>query len=86
MVRLVPAGNADTAAFAVLCSLGYELSLVPGAEEERICAKKDGHEFVAESPITVLGLVALHQARGDDWKPRDDEVARMLRFEAQRRI
>ena len=30
-------------------------------------ANKDSHEFVAGTPLELLGLVALWEARGDDW-------------------
>lgn len=47
-------------------------------------AKKERREFVATSPLALLGLVALWEGRGDEWqeKPGGPDLLRQLKREA----
>ncbi len=60
----------------------WEASERPNADDW--WAEKDGHEFVARSPLGLLGLVALWEMRGDEWqeKPCESEVLRQLKADA----
>lgn len=83
MVTLSSAANAETAATAVLWDQGYELRLIRmGEERATLLRAQNGHdEFVAESALEILGLVALYKARGENWQPTDEEVARCIELE-----
>jgi hypothetical protein len=37
-------------------------------------AERDGSSFVAESPVPLLGLIALAEIRGENWQATDDEI------------
>lgn len=37
-----------------------------------------GNDYVAEDPLSLLGLVKLHEVRGDNWKVSDDEIDKYL--------
>lgn len=61
-------------ALLVLKSKGYTVRLE--AVEDRFAewhAQKGDDEVVATNPVELLGLVALWEARGDDWERRSDE-------------
>jgi len=47
-------------------------------------AEKEGREFVATSPLALLGLVALWESRGDEWqeKPGEPDLLQQLKREA----
>ncbi|HEU4477959.1 MAG TPA: hypothetical protein VFR80_05530 [Pyrinomonadaceae bacterium] len=44
----------------------WEASERPSADDW--WAEKEGREFVATTPLALLGLVALWESRGDEWK------------------
>ena len=57
MVRIATAENSDTAAFSTLLEKGYILNVELNTDSTSglYIAKKEGHEFIGEDPIAVLG-------------------------------
>ena len=45
--------------------------------------EKGGREFVAKSPLGLLGLVALWESRGDEWQKRPEEPELIGRLKAE---
>jgi hypothetical protein len=74
-VKIVSDDDVDAAAFAILKSEGYEFrrELHPETEVEYDVAESKGDQFWGLSPAEVLGLVTLFSARGEHWKPSNDE-------------
>lgn len=69
--RIASAGNTGNHALAVLEAKGYSVVLYPDASEagsHDYWATKDGRDFIARDPVEVLGLVALWEQFGDDWR------------------
>lgn len=60
----------------------WEASERPNADDW--WAEKDGREFVASSPLGLLGLVALWERRDDEWqaKPGEVNLVEQLKVEA----
>jgi len=85
MVRIASAGNADTAAFFALNAKGYSVSVRLKSDNKTgwYVATLGENEFIGESPIETLGLIALFEQRGENWKPTDQEVDRFTEFENQ---
>lgn len=83
MTKIASAGNSDSAAYAVLLSKGYTVKI----EKKTDCnagwyvAEKDGSKFIGDTPIETLGLIAMFEYRGEDWKPTDLEVMAITEFE-----
>jgi hypothetical protein len=72
-VRIASAGNTGNHALEVLKAKGYSVVLYPDAREDGLndyWATKDGRDFTARDPVEVLGLVALWEQFGDDWRER----------------
>lgn len=85
MVHIGAAGNADTAAYAVLLEQGFimEARQLSRDEEPIYVAKRGSDSFTGGGPLEILGLIFLYQARGANWMPTDEEVDRFTEFEAQ---
>lgn len=83
MFRLSEVHEVNNVSVITLREKGYrvwwEASERPSADDW--WAEKDGREFVARSPLGLLGLVALWEARGDGWqeKPGEADVLRQLK-------
>jgi len=69
--NLGSAGNTENPSLVVLHSKGYELKIENVADN--FChyfASRDGRRFVGQSATEVLGLVALWEFFGDDWRKK----------------
>ena len=76
------AGNTYNSALLALRSKGYKLKLeyTKNSDENGLFpylpdwdAEKDGCVFSATNPVELLGLVAMWETRGNNWKTQDDE-------------
>ena len=80
-LHLHTAANTAVPCLHALIAKGYTVShyfLDLGGEEKRPqwSAEKDGRLFTAEGLEEVLGLVAMWEVRGDDWRLKDGEYER----------
>jgi hypothetical protein len=74
-MHITACGNTEVPAYLALQQAGFDVS-------RRICedglemwiAKRDPVMFSGPSALEVLGLYAMWQIRGDDWKTTDDEL------------
>jgi hypothetical protein len=75
--------NTHNPALITLKKKGYELWIDPPKTEEGEVdlsqheiglwwAKKQEHEFYADDPLSLLGLVSIWESRGDSWINEDD--------------
>ena len=76
--RLVAAGNTVVPAILALEALGFTLSRPPAGAGSGVWATRGEETFIAEDPVTVLGLVRLVELRGWDWRAPDAEIERVL--------
>lgn len=87
------AGNTHNPALLALKAKGYELFLgfFPEEDEkspwypEMPCweAYKEGRLFSATTPVELLGLVALWETRGDNWRTEKHELRLYQEFMAK---
>jgi hypothetical protein len=71
------AGNTYVPAYLVLLEKGYAVRREepPSAGGEALWyAENEEHRFIAEDVLLLLGLVALYEARGEQWKASDAEI------------
>lgn len=82
MIKLSTADTVETTAFAVLRERGFDLRVVDmGADKTRLIVASDGkHEFRGHSALEILGLLAVYQARGEDWHPTEDDMHHRTKF------
>lgn len=78
---IAEAGNVLSAAMGCLRSLGYTVSI----NEDGTCFEANSAtlRLVAEHPLGLLGLVMLHEQRGDDWQPSEKEVDDFLSLQGE---
>ena len=72
------AGNTENPSLLALRAKGFKLTLHftqdrEGNYRQDFDAEKDGKLFSASTAAELLGLVALWEIRGDDWKTKPDE-------------
>ena len=72
---IASAGNVMPGALACLEKNGFAVSI---DEEGLWRAESELRIFLAEDPLTLLGLVMFHDMRGDDWRPSDAEVEQFV--------
>ena len=74
-----PASNTVVPALLVLEDLGFAISVdrVPGQELFR--ATRGDEVYVAENPVTLLGLLELVEVGGWAWRPTEADLHRVLR-------
>lgn len=76
-IRIAAAGNTLAPALGILQKLGYTVTQDKSAERQ-YRAENDTCIFVADDPLTLLGLVKIYEERGANWQPSDEEVQRLL--------
>jgi hypothetical protein len=83
MATIVSAGNVQVPAYLALVERGYRVTRVKtgrrdDAEEWRVT--KGPARFVAEDPLSLLGLVAMREVRGRAWRAADEVEEFFRRF------
>jgi hypothetical protein len=74
-VNIAAAGDVEVPAYLVLRAKGYDITVsMRGQGEETWHATKDGNRFSGEGPIELLGVVAVFEARGENWQAADSEI------------
>ena len=69
------AANTMAPAYLAILSKGFVVT----TSGDMMVAEKGQHRFVAEEPVSLLGLIALAEVRGEEWQASDDEIAAFLR-------
>jgi len=72
------AGNTENPCLLALRAKGYKLTLSftknrEGDYRQDIDADLNGRTFSATTPAELLGLVAMWEVRGDDWRSKECE-------------
>lgn len=80
MEHIAAAGNTEVPGYLALGKVGFEVSALPGSgKSEKWIAKKPNIILEAESPLELLGLWAMRENRGPNWKASDDEIEAFLK-------
>lgn len=79
-MKIASMANVEVPAILALESMGFTLaSQIVNANQGMVwTASGKGNEYIAEDPLSLLGLVKLHEVRGDNWKASDDEIDKYL--------
>lgn len=75
-MKIATAGNTLVPAYLALVAKGYTVTCNPANNEagELWQAVLGENTFIAEDTVTLLGLVALYENRGESWKASDAEI------------
>jgi hypothetical protein len=76
-MQITAAGNTEVPAYLVLIAKGYEITHYD--PDDAWLAQKDGDAFSASGPLELLGLVAMAEARGSNWRATDEEIRAFLK-------
>jgi hypothetical protein len=74
-VHIATAGNVEAPAYLTLVALGFDLDC---DRNGRWTARKGDALFSAGSPLELLGLAAMYDARGPQWQASDAEIELFL--------
>lgn len=69
-MHLVDAANTMTPAYLAILSKGFSVRSGNGL----LVAERGGDQFTAESPVQLLGLIAMTEIRGEAWQATDEEI------------
>ena len=79
-IKISNAANTMTPAWLVLLEKGFEISKSTIGGTLYFVPTKEDCTFLADDPVTVLGLISLFEARGEDWKASDPEIDAFMAF------
>lgn len=78
---IADAGNTLVPAYLALLARGYAVRRDEAASlgPEELWIAEDAHRvLMAGDPLTLLGLAAMVETRGEDWPASDEEIDRFL--------
>jgi hypothetical protein len=73
-MQITVAGNTEVPAHLALIAKGYQVSMT----SDLWLAQKDQNFFSASGPLELLGLVAMAEIRGVNWRATDQEIEAFL--------
>lgn len=75
MIVIESNDDADAAAYSILVAQGFKLrrEIHPDNGIEFDVATSKSSEYWGISPVDILGLIAMREARGDEWRPSRTE-------------
>lgn len=73
--QIANAGNTFVPAVLALRAAGY---IVTRTTRDRWHAARPGLTLIADDPVELLGLAAMRDARGSDWRATDREIDSVL--------
>jgi hypothetical protein len=79
MKSISTAGSTVAPAILVLEGLGFAISVERVGGEDLVRAVRGDETYIADDPVTVLGLVKLVELRGWDWRAADSDLDRVTR-------
>ena len=79
-IKIADAGNVTVPAFLALKQRGYlvRCDRCDEASEETWIAENADTELLADDLLALLGLAALVESRGSDWKASDAQIEEFL--------
>ena len=80
-IKIADAANVMVPAYLTLLQKGFTVrwcNINDDPEQELWFAEDATREFVADGPVALLGLVCVHEARGNDWQASDEQIEDFL--------
>ena len=74
--QIAAAGNTEVPAYLALVARGFSVS----RDHQSVwTATKGEASFLADSPLQLLGVVAMFESRGSQWQASDEQIEEFLR-------
>jgi hypothetical protein len=77
--NLTAAGNTEPSAFELIKEMGFEIS----KKDDTWTAENYNVRFNASSPMELLGLITLYQAKGEHWHVSDEKIEQFIEFDGK---
>ena len=75
---IAAAGNTEVPTYLAIIALGFEISKIHEAksdsDNEIWIAENSEFHFQAPGILELLGLIAMRQSRGQNWRAQDQEI------------
>ena len=71
-MHISTAANVVVPAYLAILSKGYKIE--PSGVQNGLVATRGDNSFLADDPITLLGLIAMAELRGPRWQASDQEI------------
>ncbi len=81
-MKVSEAGNVIIPAYLTLQDKGYAVERISTKSDGSVTiwrATQDGNEFNASDPLALLGVVALAEYRGENWRAEPEEAKPFIR-------
>jgi hypothetical protein len=76
MVKINDCGNTEVPAYLTLRQRGYAVTC---SEDRSYWIATSGNcVFSADNPVSLLGIAAMYETRGQEWKASDEEIDRFI--------
>ena len=75
MKQIAIAGNTVVPGLLALERLGFEIAVDPSGP---VRATRGDESYIADDPVTVLGLVKLVEMRSWNWRADDSEITEVI--------
>ena len=72
MIKITDCGNTEVPAYLALQQRGYAVTW--SEDGGYWIATSDNCVFSADNPVSLLGIAALYEIRGQEWKASDEEI------------
>lgn len=73
-LKITDAGNVTVPAYLTLQQKGYRVRCERTDSQEWWLAENDTTELAADDIVALLGLAAIAESRGQNWKATDGEI------------
>lgn len=75
-IQITAAGNTEVPAYLALVARGFNVS----CDHQAVWTATKGETgFLADSPLQLLGVVAMFESRGPQWQASDEQIEEFLR-------
>jgi hypothetical protein len=72
MINITDCGNTEVPAYLALQKRGYAVTC---SDDGRYWTAASGNcKFSADNPVSLLGIAAMYETRGEEWKASDEEI------------
>jgi len=76
--KIAAAGSTVVPALLALSEHGFSVTVHTSPEGQTVVASRGHEEFVADDPVTVLGLIKLVEIRTWNWRASDKDIEATL--------